>query len=119
MHSFKNMVANMTNEELRQVLIERIIQERSAQERKIVPFVIFYFFILLSVQFCVQKFFPHVYTGVVFRSIFLAILIITLFAYFLSKKTILIRNQRFKNIIKNTFVDMGLLSLIFQQEKMK
>ena len=80
MHSFKNMVANMTNEELRQVLIERIIQERSAQEKKIVSIVIFYFLILLSAQFCTQKYFPHIYTGIVFRSIFLAILIITLFA---------------------------------------
>jgi hypothetical protein len=48
------MVANMTNEELRQVLIERIIQERSAQEKKIVPFVIIYFLILLSAQFCTE-----------------------------------------------------------------
>jgi protein-S-isoprenylcysteine O-methyltransferase Ste14 len=117
MHSFKNMVANMTNEELQQTLIERIIQERSAQEKKIVSIVIFYFFILLSVQFCVQKFFPHVYTGVVFRSVFLAILIITLFAYFLFKKTILIRNQRFKNIIKNTFVDMGITESDFSTRK--
>ncbi len=111
------MVVNMTNEELRQVLIEKISQERSVQEKKIVPFVIVYFLVLLSVQFCTQKYFPHIYTGKVFRSIFLTILVITLFAYFLFKKTILIKNQRFKKVIKNTFTDTGITEADFAARK--
>lgn len=107
----------MTNEELRQRLIEKIQEERTIQEKRFVTIVIFYFLVLLSIQFCVQRFFPSFYKGIIFRSIFLIILTATLAAYFVMKKTFLMKNNGYKNAVKNTFNDAGFADSNFNVKK--
>ncbi len=107
----------MTNEELRQRLIEKIQEERTIQEKRFVTIVIFYFLVLLSIQFCVQRFFPSFYKGIIFRSIFLIILTATLAAYFVLKKTFLMKNKGYKNAVKNTFNDAGFTDSDFNVKK--
>lgn len=107
----------MTNEELRQYLIERIEKECTAQEKKFVAVVIFYFLALLSIQFSVQRFAPLFYKGIIFRSIFLAILAATLVAYFILKKTFFIKNKGFKKALKNAFCDAGFSDADFNVKK--
>lgn len=107
----------MTNEELRQRLIEKIQEERTIQEKRFVTIVIFYFLVLLSIQFCVQRFFPSFYKGIIFRSIFLIILTATLAAYFVLKKTFLMKNKGYKNAVKNTFNDAGFTDSNFNVKK--
>lgn len=107
----------MTNEELRQRLIEKIQEERTIQEKRFVTIVIFYFLVLLSIQFCVQRFFLSFYKGIIFRSIFLIILTATLAAYFVLKKTFLMKNKGYKNAVKNTFNDAGFTDSDFNVKK--
>lgn len=93
------------NKELREKLIEKIAEERAIQEKKMVTVVIFYFLVLLSIQFCVQHFFPLVYTGFIFRTSFLSVLVVTLVLYFFFKKKVLVENNGFKKIIKDVFAE--------------
>ena len=93
------------NNELREKLIEKIMEERVIQEKKMVMVVVVYFLILLSVQFCVQRFFPLVYTGIIFRISFLSVLVITLALYFFFKKKVLVENNGFKKVIKDVFAE--------------
>ncbi len=93
------------NKELREKFIEKIAEERAIQEKKMVTVVIFYFLVLLSIQFCVQYFFPLVYTGFIFRTSFLSVLVVTLVLYFFFKKKVLVENNGFKKIIKDVFAE--------------
>lgn len=95
-------------DDLQQKLVDKIIEERSVQEKRFVAGVTVYFLILLLIQFCVQRFFPVVYTGVVFRTFFLIVLAATLAIYFFLKKTYLVENKKFKNAIRNIFVETGI-----------
>ena len=96
------------NKELQEKLIEKIAEERAIQEKKMVTVVIFYFLVLLSVQFCVQRFFPFVYTGIIFRTSFLSVLVVTLVLYFFFKKKVLVENNGFKRGIKDVFAEAGI-----------
>ncbi|MBQ1998066.1 MAG: hypothetical protein II220_01120 [Spirochaetales bacterium] len=96
------------NKELQTKLIEKIAEERAIQEKKMVTVVIFYFLILLSVQFCIQRFFPIVYTGIIFRTSFLSVLVVTLVLYFFFKKKVLVENNGFKKVIKDVFAEAGI-----------
>lgn len=107
----------MTIEELRKQLIEKIEEERAIQEKRFVTVVIFYFLILLSAQFCVQRFYPVFYKGIIFRSIFLIILAVTLGAYFTLKKTLLLKNNGYKSALKNAFYDAGFTDSDFNIKK--
>lgn len=107
----------MTNEELRQQLIEKIEEERAGQEKRFAAAVIFYFLILLSTQFCIQRLFPIFYKGILFRSIFLIILAATLIMYFVLKKTVLMKNNGYKNALKNTFYNAGFTDFDFNVKK--
>lgn len=98
----------MPMDDLQQKLVDKIIEERSVQEKRFVAGVTVYFLILLLIQFCVQHFFPVVYTGVVFRTFFLIVLAATLAIYFFLKKTYLVENKKFKNAIRNVFIDAGI-----------
>lgn len=98
----------MPMDDLQQKLVDKIIEERSVQEKRFVAGVTAYFLILLLIQFCVQRFFPVVYTGVVFRTFFLIVLAATLAIYFFLKKTYLVENKKFKNAIRNIFVETGI-----------
>lgn len=98
----------MPMDDLQQKLVDKIIEERSVQEKRFVAGVTAYFLILLLIQFCVQRFFPVVYTGVVFRTFFLIVLAATLAIYFFLKKTYLVENKKFKNVIRNVFIDAGI-----------
>lgn len=107
----------MTIEELYKQLIEKIEKERAIQEKRFVTIIIFYFLILLSIQFYVQRFFPAFYKGIIFRSIFLIVLAITLVAYFVLKKTFLLKNNGYKSALKNTFYDAGFTDFDFNVKK--
>lgn len=107
----------MTNEELQQNLIEKIREERTVQEKKFVTVVVFYFLVLLSIQFCVQRFAPAFYKGIIFRSIFLTVLTATLATYFILKKTFLMKNNGYKNVLKNAFYDAGFADADFNVKK--
>lgn len=96
------------NKELQTKLIEKIAEERAIQEKKMVTVVIFYFLILLSVKFCIQRFFPIVYTGIIFRTSFLSVLVVTLVLYFFFKKKVLVENNGFKKVIKDVFAEAGI-----------
>ena len=96
------------NKELQTKLIEKIAEERAIQEKKMVTVVIFYFLILLSVQFCIQRFFSIVYTGIIFRTSFLSVLVVTLVLYFFFKKKVLVENNGFKKVIKDVFAEAGI-----------
>ena len=96
------------NKELQPKLIEKIAEERAIQEKKMVTVVIFYFLILLSVKFCIQRFFPIVYTGIIFRTSFLSVLVVTLVLYFFFKKKVLVENNGFKKVIKDVFAEAGI-----------
>lgn len=98
----------MPMDDLQQKLVDKIIEERSVQEKRFVAGVTAYFLILLLIQFCVQRFFPVVYTGVVFRTFFLIVLVATLAIYFFLKKTYLVENKKFKNAIRNVFIETGI-----------
>ena len=98
----------MPMDDLQQKLVDKIIEERSVQEKRFVAGVTVYFLILLLIQFCVQRFFPVVYTGVVFSTFFLIVLAATLAIYFFLKKTCLVENKKFKNVIRNVFVETGI-----------
>lgn len=98
----------MPMDDLQQKLVDKIIEERSVQEKRFVAGVTVYFLILLLIQFCVQRFFPVVYTGIVFRTFFLIVLAATLAIYFFLKKTYLVENKKFKNAIRNIFVETGI-----------
>lgn len=95
-------------DDLQQKLVDKIIEERSVQEKRFVAGVTVYFLILLLIQFCVQRFFSVVYTGVVFRTFFLIVLAATLAIYFFLKKTYLVENKKFKNVIRNVFIETGI-----------
>ena len=96
------------NKELQTKLIEKIAEERAIQEKEMVTVVIFYFLILLSVQFCIQRFFSIVYTGIIFRTSFLSVLVVTLVLYFFFKKKVLVENNGFKKVIKDVFAEAGI-----------